>query len=69
MPDISEYMTVQEAAEELGYHPKSIYRLLNRGDLEAEKRGVWLILRKSVEDYAQSVRGLDKNDPRRGDLL
>jgi excisionase family DNA binding protein len=66
MPDISEYMTVREAAKALGFHEKSIYRLINRGDLEAEKRGVWLILRKSVQRYKTETAGLSKHDPRRG---
>jgi excisionase family DNA binding protein len=69
MPDISEYLTVEETAEALGYHVESVRRLLRGGKLkDAEKKaGVWLIPRDTVKEYREAVAGLSKHDPRRGD--
>jgi DNA (cytosine-5)-methyltransferase 1 len=70
MPDIEEYVTTEEAAEILGYSPKYIRRMLRNGKLPAEKVGrLWLIHRDTVREYQEAVKGMDKNDPRRGDDL
>jgi excisionase family DNA binding protein len=67
MPDLSDYMTTQEAAKALGYHVESIRRLLREGDLQGLKVGtLWLVQRASVTEYIQKNAGLDKFDPRRG---
>ena len=45
-----EPLTVGQAAEELGYHVKHLYRLLNSGRLKGQKFGqAWMIDREEVE--------------------
>lgn len=70
MPDISEFMTTQEAAAYLGYSAKSIQNMLRNGKLKGRRMGgrLWLVLRKSVEEYKKNSEGMSKNDPRRGDI-
>jgi excisionase family DNA binding protein len=63
MPD---YLTTDEVAEILGYHVKSVRRLVRDGKLGAVKKGVWLIPREALEVYQQAIKGLSKHDPRRG---
>lgn len=46
---MSETLTAQEAARELGYHVHHVYRLLKEGVLEGEQfNRVWMIPRKEV---------------------
>lgn len=68
MADLTEYMTTQEAARQLGFHIDHIRRMLREGDLEGVKISgqSWLVLKKSVEDYKKSTSGMGKFDPRRG---
>ncbi len=67
MPDLSEYMTVKEAAKELGFNVISLRVLLRQGKVEATKIGrTWLVLKKSLNAYKARTAGLSKNDPRRG---
>lgn len=67
MPELNDYMTVQEAANRLGFHVNHIRRMRRQGDLEGIKIGsIWLISKKSVEDYRQATAGLNKFDPTRG---
>ena len=63
MPD---YLTTDEVAEILGYHVKSVRRLVRKGQLDAVKKGVWLIPREALEKYQEAVKGLSKHDPTRG---
>ena len=66
MPDLSEFMTTQEAAEALGFHVKSIPKMLRDKILEGERFGKsWLVSRKSVEEYLKKTKGMSKTDPRR----
>ena len=47
---MSEMLTAQEAADELGYHLNHLYRLLRAGTIRAERfSGVWAIPRAEVE--------------------
>jgi excisionase family DNA binding protein len=67
MPALTEYVTTDEAAEALGYSPEHVRRMLRNGKLKADKiGGAWLVLRRSVRDYQEAVRGMAKHDPRRG---
>lgn len=67
MPDLSDYLTVQEAAQRLGFHVNHIRRMRRRGDLEAIKVGAtWLITKESIQKYQDKTAGLEKFDPRRG---
>jgi excisionase family DNA binding protein len=47
---MSDPLTAQEAADELGYHIHHLYRLLRSGAIEARQfNRVWMIDRKEVE--------------------
>jgi excisionase family DNA binding protein len=65
---MSEPLTVQQAADELDYHVKHIYRLLKSGRLEGRRfSGVWMIDRQEVERIkALQGRGgrLPKSEPK-----
>lgn len=65
MPDV---VTVEEAADALGYHPESVRQLIRRGRLNARKAGtMWLIPAEALRAYQQAIQGKSKHDPTRGD--
>jgi excisionase family DNA binding protein len=67
MPDLNEFMTVQEAAERLGFHVNHVRRMRRQGDLAGVKVGAtWLITKESIQKYIEKTAGLEKFDPRRG---
>lgn len=67
MPDLADYIPTEEAAQKLGYHVIYIRRMLREGKLKGIKVGpTWLVSRASVDDYQKANKGMDKNDPRRG---
>jgi excisionase family DNA binding protein len=67
MPDLADYLTVQETAQRLGYHIESVRRMLRDGELKGKKVGqMWFVLKGSVEVYLTKTDGLGKYDPRRG---
>lgn len=46
---MSEYISAQEAAAQLGYHVKHVYRLLREGKLQGQRiGGGWAVLAVSV---------------------
>lgn len=50
-----EYLTIDEAAERLGVHPKTIRRYISSGKLSAQKiGGTWRIYEESLESYLSS---------------
>lgn len=66
MPDITEFMTTQEAAEKLGFTIRAVNRLVATKRLEGIRLGrMYLISRKSVNIYVDKTDGMSKNDPRR----
>ena len=66
MPDLAEFMTTEEAAERLSFHVKSVQNMVKNRTLQAVRFGkVWLVSRKSVQDYLKKTDGMSKNDPRR----
>lgn len=66
MPDLTEFMTTQEAAEKLGFNARSIPYMIKTKTLGGVKFGrAWLVSRKSVRDYLDKTNGMSKNDPRR----
>ncbi len=66
MPDLNEFMTTQEAADKLGYHVKSIPKMVRDKILTGVRFGrAWLVSRKSVDEYLQKTKGMSKTDPRR----
>ena len=67
MPDLTQYMTTEDAAKKLGYHLESVRRMLRDKELEGMKwGGVWLVSIESVEAYLEQNKELSKFDPRRG---
>ena len=47
MPDLTDYMTTQEAAELLGYHVENVRRMLRDEELDGVKWGKsWFVLRE-----------------------
>jgi excisionase family DNA binding protein len=67
MPDLTDYMTTEEAAKALGFHIVHIRRMLREKDLEGKKVGqMWFVHKRSVSDYKKRTEGLEKFDPRRG---
>ncbi len=66
MPDLAEYMTVKEAADQLGYTVQGIRRLVKISRLDAVAIGrMYLVSKKSVKNYIEKTQGLSKNDPTR----
>jgi excisionase family DNA binding protein len=64
-------LTVKEAAAELGYSTKHLYRLLKSGRLEGERVGlVWLIPCQEIEKI-KALQGpggrLPKSEPKQND--
>lgn len=67
MPDLTEFMTTEEAAAILGFQVKSIRNMVYNGTLQASRWGRSLLIsRKSVTEYLEKTQGMSKNDPRRG---
>jgi excisionase family DNA binding protein len=67
MPELNDYLTVQEAARKLDFHVNHVRRMRRQGDLEGIKVGsTWLISKKSILNYIEKTAGLEKYDPRRG---
>lgn len=67
MPELSDYLTVQDAAKKLGFHVDHVRRMRRQGDLEAIRVGhIWLISKSSIEEYMKKTAGMEKFDPRRG---
>jgi excisionase family DNA binding protein len=69
MPDLTEFLTTQEAAEKLGFHVKSIPGMVRNKTLDGLRFGhAWLVSKRSVQDYLEKTKGMSKNDPRRKSL-
>lgn len=67
MPDLTDYMTTNEAAEQLGYHVEHVRRMIREGDIKGQKVGnMWFVFKPSVSEYKEKTAGLGKFDPRRG---
>jgi len=63
------WLTTEEAAEILDYHPEGIRMMLRDGRLAGKKYGnVWFVDEDSVRDFKSWVesQGFTKHDPRRG---
>ena len=67
MPDLTNYMTTQEAADKLGYHVIHVRNMLREKKLEGKKVGnMWFVYTPSVDEYLRRTAGMEKHDPRRG---
>ena len=63
------WMTTEEAARQLGYHPEAIRMMLRSGRLKGKHYGrIWLLDPTSVAEFEAWVaeQGFAKHDPRRG---
>ena len=59
MPDLSEFMTTQEAAQKLGFHVKRIPGMVKNKTLDGVRFGsAWLVSRQSVDDYLSKTIGV-----------
>lgn len=66
MPDLAEFMTTEEAAKKLGFSVVSVRNMVYKGKLESIRFGRSLLIpKKSVQEYSDKTKGLDKHDPRR----
>ncbi len=64
---LPDYLTVEETAAFLGYHPNSVRKMVRAGKLRADKKGtMWLIYREALEEYKKAIEGKSKHDPTRG---
>lgn len=65
MPDLAEFMTVDDAAQKLKFHPETVRRLVRDGILDGKKWGrEWLVVKSSVEKYLKEI-GDNKFNSRR----
>jgi excisionase family DNA binding protein len=56
MPDEGEWLTVQEAAKLVQYHPERVRELIREGKIEARKfASVWAVRRNSLLQYVQNI--------------
>ncbi|MBI4307389.1 MAG: helix-turn-helix domain-containing protein [Chloroflexi bacterium] len=54
MTDLTDYVTIIEAARELRLHPETVKRLCRQGDIQAIKfRNAWLIHRESLDAFSR----------------
>ena len=59
MPDLSEYVSVKDAAELAGYAPEYVRQMARRGKVKAEKIGpAWLILRTDLLRHVEEMESL-----------
>ena len=68
---MGEPLTAQEAAHELGYHTRHLYRLLQKGTVKGQRFGrVWMIDRQDVERL-KALQGpggrLPRSEPKQPD--
>jgi excisionase family DNA binding protein len=66
MPEISDYVTIQEAARQMGMTRASVYKIIERGALTAEQHlGKQLLKKEDVAAYQRVHRGWPKGKPRK----
>jgi len=67
---LAEFMTVKEAAHELGFSVRGVQKLVRKSRLKALLVGrMYLIFRDSVKQYLEQTKGMSKNHPLRGRQL
>jgi len=66
MPDLSEFMTTQQAAKILGFTVASVRQMVFKKKLESTRFGRSILIpKKAVTEYLEKTKGMSKNDPRR----
>lgn len=67
MPDLEDFYTTEQAANQLGFTLQGVSKLIRQKKLEAVRVGkMYLVSKKSVKEYKQITKGISKNDPHRG---
>jgi excisionase family DNA binding protein len=70
MPDLSEFMTVQDTAEKLGFNVQSIRHMVRTGTLKGKKIGRMVFVYKTaVHEYIEKTKDMSKHDPRRRQII
>ncbi len=66
MPDLSDFISTEEAAEKLKYHVEHVRRMMREGSIQGLKIGrTWLVQREALEGYMKRTAKMAKHDPRR----
>jgi excisionase family DNA binding protein len=64
MPDLTNFVTTTEAAQELGFHVNHIRRMVRRGDIETMRVGQMIFISlKSIKAYKDKTKDFDKHSP------
>ncbi len=67
MPDLSEFITTLQAAQELDFTVQGVAKLIRQKKLEAVRVGkMYLVSKESVQKYKRATKGKSKRDPHRG---
>lgn len=70
MPDLTGYVTTEEAANTLGYHVNHVRRMIKNGTLESKRVGHMLfVLSASVTEYQKQFKGVNKHDWRKKKVI
>ena len=70
MPDLTNFVTTDEAAQELGFHVNHIRRMVRRGDLEIMRVGQMIFISsESIKEYKDKTKGFDKHSPLKREKL
>lgn len=66
MPELTGFLTTQEAAALLGFHVNHVRRMIKRGDLISKRVGHMLFVSsESVKGYKEKTEGFSKFDNRK----
>jgi len=61
MLDLSAYVSVNQAAQELSVHPETVRRLLRQGTLEGSKAGtIWFIAKEDLDRFKATYESRSK---------
>ena len=70
MPDLTNFITTDEAAQELGFHVNHIRRMVRRGDLTIKRVGRMIFISsESIKVYKDKTKGFDKHSPLKREKL
>jgi hypothetical protein len=65
LPDLTNLITIDEDAQDLGFHVNHIRPMVRRGDLTIKPVGRMIFISsESIKVYKDKTRGFDKHAPR-----